>query len=240
MRLNGPESVGIAQRNAAYTADIVWPAQVATTVHEYYFDWFVTDDYVGRGKSTNGMSVNVPRRVGKYTVRVNAYLWNGKTYLLSAEGTKGLEVRGPDVTIVLTRAGSNDLVSGWVNFGSTGRIGSTTHVFQNVAPGTYTVKAGANGYKEASLQLAVREEHTRTTIQLEPGANFTKVIVRVVDKKDQKYVNGANVTLGRETKQGAEAAFIVVEAQPASYRVTAPGYRDYTGSVQVGRAKEQA
>jgi hypothetical protein len=101
-------------------------------------------------------------------------------------------------------------------------------------------KAGANGYKDARMQLAVCEEHVRTTLQLEPSANFTKVIIRVVDRKDQKYVNGANVTLERETKQGAETAFVVVEAQPASYRVTAPGYRDCTGSVQAGRAKEQA
>jgi hypothetical protein len=241
MRLNGPDSVSLSQRSAAYTADIVWPAQMATAFPEYYYDWFINNDYAGRTKSNNATSLNVPRKIGRYTVKVNAYLWNGKTYLLSAEGTKGLEVKGPDVTITLTRAGSNDPVNGWANLGNTaGAIGSATHVFRNVAPGTYTVKGGAAGYKEASLRLAVREENINTTLQLEQSANFTKVIVRVVDKKDQKYVPNARVTMGKEMKQGGETSFSVVEAKEAMYTVTAVGYREYSGSVQVGRAKDQA
>jgi hypothetical protein len=240
MRINGQESVSISQRTVSFTADVMCPAEVRNAYSDYYYDWWIGDQYAGRSKSSNAINLNVPRKVGKHIVKADAYLWTGKGYLGSASGERDLEVKGVDVTVSLTRAGSNDAVNGWASLGPAGAVGSAVHKFYNVAPGTHTLKGGATGYKEKSISLAVREENISTTLQLEPSASFTTVIFRVLDKKKQEYVQNAAVTIGRETKHGGAPSFSLVEAQMFTYRVTAPGYVDQSGSLHVGKAKEQA
>jgi len=239
VRINGPESVSISEPFIAYTVDIPMPPEVQSASPDYYIVGWIGSTYAGRWRQGDTITVQVPRKVGKYTVKMDANLSTGKSYVRLASGRKELEVTGVAVTVTLTRAGSNDTVVGWAQLAGMGVTGSAVHRFTKVAPGTYTLQAGAAGYKEKKVRLTVREKDMSTTLKLEPSANFMKVTFRVLDKKGQNWVQNASVTVSSETKQGAAPSFSLVEARTFPYLVTAPGYVKQSGSVQVGKAGRQ-
>jgi hypothetical protein len=239
VRINGPESVSISEPFITYTLDLPIPPEVRSASPDYYVDGWIGNTSAGRWRPGDRINVQVPRKVGKYIVKMDVRFATGKSYIRLARGQKELEVTGVAVTVTLTRAGSNDAVTGWAQLDGLGVAGSAVHRFTKVAPGTYTLLAGAAVYKEKKVRLTVREKDMSTTLKLEPSANFKKVTFYVMDKRGQNWVQNASVSVASETKQGAAPSFSLVEARTFPYLVTAPGYVKQSGSLQVGKAGKQ-
>ena len=107
-------------------------------------------------------------------------------------------------------------------------------------PGTYDYRVSAPGYTDATGTVEITETREATLyLKLQPEVDRTVgVFIDVEDAETEQPVKGFTVVIGDEPAVTDVDAVFVSESGTYDYRVSAPGYTDATGTVEISETRD--
>ncbi len=173
---------------------------------------------------------------GKYNLRVEKELWSGISEIITIE---------PEIpvkkTLVLTKNFGNLIVTApECKILLDNEFVGTTSIERNLKPGSYTVTATREKYKNDEKKILVSVGET-TSVNLYPIPKLGSISIFAVDKRNPlKKIKGADIFVNNEKSKKRTPSVLELLYGDYNLLVTKPGYLDVTKSINLKEEEKKS